>query len=78
MGISIKQAASFWDVKEVTVRKWLKNKQLIKRIGLTFTVHKLGKYNYVDFPAEEIKRVKKLLKPRSEWSSGQTIFKEKA
>lgn len=78
VGISIKQAAESWGVKEVTVRKWLRNKELIKRIGLTFKAHKLGAYNYVDFPPEEIKRVKSLLKPRSEWVSGQTIFKKNA
>lgn len=76
MGISIIQAAEMWGVKEVTVRKWVKNKALIKKIGLKFDVFRIGKYDRVDIPAEEVARIKKLLKPRKQWRSGQTIFRE--
>lgn len=75
MAISIIKAAEIWGVKEETVRKWVKNKKLIKKIGLKFDILEGGKYQPIYFQADEIKRVKKLLKPRKEWTTGQSLFR---
>lgn len=75
MAISIIDAAAFWEVKEETVRKWLKNKDLMRKLNLNLTIHKFGKYNYVEFHRSDLNRVKKLLKPRSQWKPGQSLFR---
>lgn len=75
MAISIIDAAAFLGVKEETVRKWLRNKELMEKLKLRLKIHKFGRYNYVEFNKPDLVRIKKMLKPRNQWKTGQSLFR---